>query len=137
MLHGIFSIHQGKRNPALTQVFCTNHAQKLPKIHFHAKFTQSRWMPDYSITQKRNFYYPIPVFTIWNMSNNALTLSTWGALKLTWRMEQIFQTKFNCLFILVTWVKNFLEYIFYIFRIQNAFADKIYRERCKGGKIWK
>ena len=36
---------------AFTQVFCTNHAQKLHEIHVHAKFTQSRWMPDWSITQ--------------------------------------------------------------------------------------
>ena len=26
--------------------FRTNHAQKLPEIYVHAKFTQSRWMPD-------------------------------------------------------------------------------------------
>ena len=37
---------RGTRNPALTQVFRTNHAQKLPEIHVHAKFTQSCWMPD-------------------------------------------------------------------------------------------
>ena len=34
------------RNPTFTQVFFANHAQKLPEIQVHAKFTQSRWMPD-------------------------------------------------------------------------------------------
>ena len=29
----------GHRSPAFTQVFCTSHAQKLPEIHVHAKFT--------------------------------------------------------------------------------------------------
>ena len=37
---------RGTQNPAFTQAFRTKHAQKLPKIHVHAKFTQSRWMPD-------------------------------------------------------------------------------------------
>ena len=37
---------RGARNPAFTQIFCTNHAKKLHKIHVHAKFTQSRWMSD-------------------------------------------------------------------------------------------
>ena len=30
---------RGTRDPAFTQVFSTNHAQKLPEIHVHAKFT--------------------------------------------------------------------------------------------------
>ena len=34
---------RGTRNPAFTQVFRANHAQKLPKIHVHAKFTRSRF----------------------------------------------------------------------------------------------
>ena len=33
----------------LKQVFCTNHAQKLPEIYVHAKFTQSRWKYIFSI----------------------------------------------------------------------------------------
>ena len=45
----------GIRNPTFTQVFRTNHAQKLPEIHVHAEFTQSRWIPDWSFTQYRNF----------------------------------------------------------------------------------
>ena len=55
--------------------FCTNHAQKLPEIYVHAKFTQSRWMPDWFFTQSRNYFPPIPVFTLWNMK--AITLSPW------------------------------------------------------------
>ena len=30
------------QNPALKHFFHANHAKKLPGIHFHAKFTQSR-----------------------------------------------------------------------------------------------
>ena len=52
-----------KVNSAFTQVFRTNHAQKLPEIHVHVNFTQSRWMPDWSFTQQRNFFIQIPVFT--------------------------------------------------------------------------
>ena len=37
---------RGVSNPAFMQVFRTNHAKKWPKIHVHAKFTQSPWMPD-------------------------------------------------------------------------------------------
>ena len=33
---------RGTRNHAFTQVFQTNHAKKLPEIHVHAKFIQSR-----------------------------------------------------------------------------------------------
>ena len=32
----------GAQNHAFTQVFHTNHAKKLPEIHVHAKFIQSR-----------------------------------------------------------------------------------------------
>ena len=32
---------RGARNPAFTQIFCTNQAQKFPEIHVHAMFTQS------------------------------------------------------------------------------------------------
>ena len=38
-------------NSAFTQVFRTNHAQKLLEIHVHYNFTQLRWMPDWSFTQ--------------------------------------------------------------------------------------
>ena len=67
------------RNPTFTQVFRTNHVQKLLEIHVHAKFTQSRWMPDWFFTQSRNYFHPIHAFTLWNMSNHAITLSPWGA----------------------------------------------------------
>ena len=69
---------RGAWNHAFTQVFRTNHAQKLLEIHVHAKFTQSRWMPDWFFTQSRNYFHPIHVFTLWNMSNHAITLSPWG-----------------------------------------------------------
>ena len=67
------------QNPAFTQVFCTNHAKILPEIRVHAKFTQSRWMPDWFFTQSRNYFHSIPIFTLWNMLNHAITLSPWGA----------------------------------------------------------
>ena len=70
---------KGAWNHAFTQVFRTNHAQKLLEIHVHAKFTQSRWMPDWFFTQSRNYFHLIHVFTLWNMSNHAITLSPWGA----------------------------------------------------------
>ena len=41
---------RGARNPAFTQVYRTNHAQKLLEIDAHAKFTQSRWILDCYIT---------------------------------------------------------------------------------------
>ena len=75
---------RGTRNHGFTQVFCTNHAQKLPEIYVHANFTQSRWMPDWFFTQSRNHFHPIHVFTLWNMSNNAISHSPWGA---PWRLR--------------------------------------------------
>ena len=44
LVHNIMGPARGTRIPAFTQVFRTNHAQKLPEIHVHAKFTHSRWM---------------------------------------------------------------------------------------------
>ena len=54
---------RGTRNPAFTQDFRTNHAHELPEIHVHAKFIQSRWMPDSRFTKYNAYLYPIPVFS--------------------------------------------------------------------------
>ena len=42
---------RGARNHTFTQVFHTNHTKKLPEIHVHAKFIQSRWTPRWFFTQ--------------------------------------------------------------------------------------
>ena len=40
------NIEGAPQDPAFTQVFRTNHAQKLPEIHVHTKYTQSRRILD-------------------------------------------------------------------------------------------
>ena len=42
---------RGTWNPAFTQIFHTNYTQRLQEIHAYAKFTQLRWMPDWTFTQ--------------------------------------------------------------------------------------
>ena len=65
---------------SITQTSGSVHFSFLYKleIHVHTKFTQSRWMSDWFFTQSRNYFHPIHVFTLWNMSNNAITLLPWG-----------------------------------------------------------
>ena len=56
-------------------------AQITPSNFLQFMFTSGlcyKWM-DWSITQSRNYFHPIPIFTPWNMSNNAITLSPWEA----------------------------------------------------------
>ena len=62
-LIGYSNIFQGLLKGDSKSRFHTGFSHKSrPEIAW--KFTQSRWMPDWSFTKSRNFFLPIPVFTL-------------------------------------------------------------------------